>query len=66
MLSFDVLLNPDKENGLKTPSKLKLRQIRVIDKSRLVEKLGSTKKKEIHQKLFHALRLLFDFEQLYA
>lgn len=65
IFSFDVVLKPNKENGLQKKSKLKLRQIRVIDKSRLIKKVGKLQDTLLQEKLLESLKLLFDFERMF-
>jgi len=63
--SFDIILKPDSKNGLSQISKLKFRQIRVVDKTRLLQKIGAISDAKIHRQIFAALKLVFDFEQFF-
>lgn len=59
IFSFDVIINPSKQNGLNKKSKIKIRQIRVADKSRLIKKIGSLEK-EYYGKTRDRISLAFD------
>lgn len=66
LFSFDVVLHPNEENKLSEVSKLKTRQIRVIDKMRLVKKLGELGGDDLRHKVLNALKVVFDFEQMFS
>jgi mRNA interferase MazF len=62
--TFDVIIEPNKINGLDKISKIKFRQIRVVDKFRLVKKIGKLENiyyKKIHERIFLAFDLNKDF-----
>jgi len=62
---LDLIILPNKINGLEKKSKLKFRHIRVIDKMGLYKKLGCLKNKEDQEKVFETLKHVFDFERLF-
>lgn len=45
----NIILEPDKKNGLKETSEVMVFHIRSISKARLVQKVGSITSKELHQ-----------------
>lgn len=58
---FEVKIQPSRQNGLNENSKIKLDQIRVIDKTRLLKKIGNLEK--IHyDDILNSLKVIFDFE----
>ncbi len=59
---FEVLLNPSKTNNLKVSSKVKFEQVRVIDKQRIINKIGRAEEKDI-TKIDYALNVIFDLER---
>ncbi|MFP4514949.1 MAG: type II toxin-antitoxin system PemK/MazF family toxin [Parcubacteria group bacterium] len=59
---FEVKIKPSKINGLQKLSKLKCEQIRVIDKSRLIKKIGFIDKSH-HDNIFKALKVIFDINR---
>lgn len=60
--AFEVKINPSRQNGLTEKSKIKFDQIRVIDKARLVKKLGGLEN-IYHDDALTALKIIFDIEQ---
>ena len=60
--SFEVRINPSKKNSLKEISKIKFDQVRVIDKSRLIKRLGGIEK-AYHFDILRALKIIFDFNR---
>lgn len=56
---FEVFISIDKRNGLFKSSKLKVNQIRTIDKSRISQKLGTLEPK-YHEQVFTALDNIID------
>lgn len=62
IFSSETLVHPSGNNGLSLESKILFRQIRVIDKSRIVKKLGSLEPKH-RASLLNSLELLFDLRQ---
>ncbi len=58
---FEVKIQPSRQNGLKENSKIKLEQIRAIDKTRLLKKLGELEKKT-HDDILNSLKIIFEFE----
>jgi len=64
--SLDIIIEPNKKNGLSNKSKLKLRQIRVVDKTRLNKKLGKISDKNLQTQILDILKMLFDFERLFS
>lgn len=58
----EVFISPSKINRLKIPSKIKLDQIRVIDKVRLIKKLGKIEKKYVDN-IFSSIKIIFDLAQ---
>jgi len=62
LYSFESKLKPSKTNGLSQPSKMMLRQIRVIDQKRINKKLGSLEKK-YHPEILNSLKTLFDINK---
>jgi len=62
---YEVCVEPAKGNGLKQTSKVKLNQIRVIDKTRISKSLGSIEK-DLQTQVLHAIALIFDFNRYFA
>ncbi len=59
---YEVKVDKTKVNNLKYTSKIKLDQIRVIDKSRFVQKMGEID--EVYtDKILEAIGVIFDFER---
>ena len=56
-----IMISPTESNGLTLLSKIKCDQVRVIDKMRLVKKIGVVEK-IYYEKIFSALEIIFDFE----
>lgn len=56
---YETHIAPSSENGLREASKVKFDQIRVIDKTRLIKKIGSLETKYF-QAVLSALFYLFD------
>jgi mRNA interferase MazF len=56
---YEVGVDTSKDNGLKSNSKIKLDQIRVIDKSRIGKKLGALEP-DYHNSVFGAIDILLD------
>ena len=65
IFSYDVLLSPNKSNWLQSKSKLKFRQVRVIDKSRLVKQIWIISDHNIIQSVLRSIGLIFDYEQMF-
>ena len=65
LYSFETKIHPSKENGLATLSKLMLRQLRVIDQSRVHQKLGRLER-EYHGSIRDSLEVLFDLKGDFA
>ncbi len=59
LYSFDTRIAPSKANGLSEPSKLMLRQLRVIDQNRVHKRLGSLELK-YRDSIRESLSILFD------
>jgi len=59
---YEIKINPSKSNGLKEISKLKLDQIRVISKERLVKRLGKLEKL-YYINIIIAIKIILDFDQ---
>lgn len=59
LYSFETRIAPSKSNGLSEPSKLMLRQLRVIDQNRIYKRLGVLESK-YHDSIRGALMVLFD------
>ncbi len=57
--THEVLVHFNKENGLNTDSKLKMSQMRVIDKTRLIKKIGQLEKEYV-PKIFRAMDVMTD------
>ena len=57
---FEIKIKPAKTNGLKEVSKIKFDQVRVIDKTRLIKKIGRTEKK-YYPFILESLKIIFDF-----
>ena len=58
---FDVIITPNKKNGLNKKSKLMFRQLRVIDKKRFKKKMG-TLEEEYREAFVKRLQILFDLK----
>lgn len=56
---YEVFIEGDKLNGLKVNSKIMIDQMRVIDKSRIKNRIGSLKP-YYHSPVFGAMDILFD------
>lgn len=56
---YEVLVKPTKENRLTEMSKIKFDQTRVIDKQRLIKKIGNLEKKYIEESLL-AIDIIYD------
>ena len=59
LYSFETKIEPSKMNGLSESSKLMLRQLRVIDQSRIYKHLGALEP-EYHNSIRSSLGILFD------
>jgi len=59
--TFDVIITPNKKNGLNKKSKLMFRQLRVIDKKRFKKKMG-TLEEEYREAFVKRLQILFDLK----
>ena len=59
LYSFETRIEPSKINGLSKPSKLMLRQLRVIDQARIHKKLGMLEP-SYHDSIRESLKVLFD------
>lgn len=57
--SYQVLVKKSRHNGLKVDSKIKLDQLRVIDKSRLVKKMGHLEV-DYYPSVFQAIDVMID------
>lgn len=57
-----ILLKPSSKNGIIEPSKVKLDQVRVVDRIRFKQKLGSLEP-YYYEQIFAILPLVFDFNQ---
>ncbi len=57
---FEVLIKKDKQNNLSQDSKVKCDQIRVIDKQRIIKKMGIVSE-SYHVEIDKALMVIFDF-----
>ena len=66
VFTFDVLLEPNTKNGLIQKSKLKIRQVRVIDKTRLFKNIGRIDDPHTQKKILETLKMVFDCEQLFV
>ena len=62
VFSIETVIEPTKKNGLKEESKLMLRQLRVIDKARIIKKLGQLEEKH-HDKILFSIEALFDLRK---
>jgi len=58
---YEVLIKSTKQNNLKEASKIKFDQIRVIDKQRLIKKIGSLEQKYIEESLL-AIEVIHDLK----
>jgi mRNA interferase MazF len=56
---YEVLIEPNDANGLKKESKIKLDQMRTIDKSRIKSSIGILENK-YHNEVFGAIDILLD------
>lgn len=56
---YEVSVSPSRANGLKTDSKIKLEQMRVIDRARLVKKIGDLEADYIPA-VFQAIDVMID------
>lgn len=59
---YEIVIKPSIKNGLREDSKIKLNQIRVIDKSRLIEKIGNLEE-NYYEDILNAIKIIFDIEQ---
>lgn len=59
---FEIKISSSKKNGLQKTSKLKCEQIRVIDRNRLMKKLGDLEK-NYYENVFKALKVIFDIDR---
>lgn len=59
LYSFETRIAPSKANGLSEPSKLMLRQLRVIDQNRVYKRLGALEPK-YRDSFRESLSVLFD------
>jgi len=57
---YEVLINKDKVNWLKSNSKIKLDQIRVIDKTRILEKLWKVKNIKKIDEIISSIDIVLD------
>lgn len=57
---YEVFVKKGSVNGLKEDSKLKLDQIKVIDKSRIIKKLWTILDEDIRKDILVSLDILFD------
>lgn len=62
VFSIETVIEPSKINGLKEKSKILLRQLRVIDKERVIKKLGILEKR-YHNKVLFSIEALFDIRK---
>jgi len=62
---YEILIKPDKGNGLKETSKLKLNQIKVIDKMRIKNHIGAINK-DSKTKILQSIALTFDLYQYFS
>ena len=60
--SFEVKIKPSSKNGLKELSKIKFDQARVIDKKRLIKRLGKIEERHFFE-ILKALKIIFDFDR---
>lgn len=60
--SFEVEIKPSNKNGLKEFSKIKFDQVRVIDKRRLIKRIGKTEEKYFLE-ISRALKIIFDLNR---
>lgn len=60
--SFEVNIKSSSQNGLTENSKIKFDQIRVIDKSRLLKKLGELED-IYYEDIIDSLKIIFDLEK---
>ncbi len=60
--SFEADIKPSSRNGLRELSKIKFDQIRVIDKRRLIKKIGKIEEKYFFE-ILKALKNIFDFNR---
>ena len=58
---FEIKINSSNKNGLKCFSKIKFDQVRVIDKKRLIKKIGRIEEKYFPE-ILKALKIIFDFD----
>ncbi len=65
VFSIETVIAPSAQNGLKEKSKVLIRQLRVIDKARILKKLGRLEKR-YHDSLLHSLAILFDLNRDFA
>ena len=63
--SFDILIDPNSENGLSETSRLKFDQTRVVDKKRIIKTLGQLEETWFEDVL-KGLDFIFDRNQQFA
>jgi len=56
---YEIKILPTEKNGLKETSKAKFDQVRVIDKTRLIKKIGSLEEK-YYNSIINCLNIIFD------
>lgn len=56
---FEVFISKDAKNNLSQDSKIKCNQIRVIDKQRIVKKIGVLSD-DYHEKVEYSIQVIFD------
>jgi len=61
---FEIKISPSKKNGLEKTSKLKCERVRIIDKNRLIKKIGIVEK-SYYNDIFKALKVIFDIDELF-
>ena len=59
---FEIKIKPSNKNGLKEFSKIKFDQVRVIDKKRLIKKIGIIEEKYFME-ILKSLKIIFDFNR---
>jgi len=65
IFSFETVIEPSSINGLTEVSKMLIRQLRVIDKTRITKKIGRLERK-YHESVISAIAILFDIRGDFA
>lgn len=65
IFSYEVIIPNGEESGLEQDSKIKIRQIRIADISRLIKKIGNVPQ-DYRKDILNHIALVFDMEQLFS